>query len=163
MADVLHSYILPGRAADARVGIAQAQAGERLGLHGIFLSERWDTKELGAVMGALSQATQRVQLVAGMTHFGTRHPLVQAGMAATLQTLIGGRFVLGFGRAMPAPARHVSMTWAQGLKRVFKFGILTCEHCGGAVKVAREHRRPSRDQKNPRSSRAAHRRRDIHI
>ena len=43
----------------------------------------------------------------------------------------------------PAPARHVSMTpdqvrgrlWAQRLKRVFKSDILTCEHCGGAVKV----------------------------
>ena len=35
----------------------------------------------------------------------------------------------------PPPARHVSMTWAQRLKRVFKIDILTCEHCGGAVKV----------------------------
>ena len=35
----------------------------------------------------------------------------------------------------PAPARHVSMTWAQRLKRVFKNDILTCDHCGGAVKV----------------------------
>lgn len=35
----------------------------------------------------------------------------------------------------PAPARHVSMTWAQCLKRVFKIDILTCEHCGGAVNV----------------------------
>jgi hypothetical protein len=35
----------------------------------------------------------------------------------------------------PAPARHVSMTWAQRLKRVFKIEIETCEHCGGAVKV----------------------------
>ena len=35
----------------------------------------------------------------------------------------------------PAPARHVSMTWAQRLKRVFQIDILTCEHCGGAVKV----------------------------
>ena len=34
-----------------------------------------------------------------------------------------------------APARHVSMTWAQRLKRVFKIDIETCEHCGGAVKV----------------------------
>jgi hypothetical protein len=57
MADVLHSYILPGRVADARVGLTQAHEGERLGLGGVFLSERWETKELGAVMGALSQAT----------------------------------------------------------------------------------------------------------
>ena len=28
----------------------------------------------------------------------------------------------------PAPARHVSMTWAQRLKRVFKVDIETCEH-----------------------------------
>ena len=61
----------------------------------------------------------------------------------------------------PAPACHVSMTWAQRLKRVLlrascpapcalriclrlfpiapgdlvKIDILTCEHCGGAVKV----------------------------
>ena len=42
-----------------------------------------------------------------------------------------------------APARHVSMTpdqvrgrlWAQRLKRVFKIDTLTCEHCGGALKV----------------------------
>ena len=35
----------------------------------------------------------------------------------------------------PAPARHVSMNWAQRLKRVFKIDILTCEHCSGAVKA----------------------------
>ena len=34
-----------------------------------------------------------------------------------------------------APARHVSTTWAQRLKRVFKIDILTREDCGGAVKV----------------------------
>ena len=35
----------------------------------------------------------------------------------------------------PPPARHVWMTWAQRSKRVFRIDILTCEHCGGAVKV----------------------------
>ena len=33
------------------------------------------------------------------------------------------------------PAPHLSMTWAQRLKRVFKIDIETCGHCGGAVKV----------------------------
>jgi hypothetical protein len=36
----------------------------------------------------------------------------------------------------PTPARHVSMTWAQRLKRVFKVDVETCEQCGGAVKVS---------------------------
>ena len=35
----------------------------------------------------------------------------------------------------PTPAAHISMTWAPRLQRVFKIDILTCEHCGGAVKV----------------------------
>ena len=80
MTDAVFSYILPGKVRDARLGLDQAREAERLGLAGIFLSERWESKELGSVMGALSQATSRVTLVAGLTHFGTRHPLVQAGM-----------------------------------------------------------------------------------
>ena len=35
----------------------------------------------------------------------------------------------------PASERHVSMTWAQRVKRVFNIDIETCEHGGGAVKV----------------------------
>ncbi len=32
-------------------------------------------------------------------------------------------------------ARHVSMSWAQRLKRIFGIDIKTCHACGGAVKV----------------------------
>jgi hypothetical protein len=31
--------------------------------------------------------------------------------------------------------RHVAMTWAQRLKRVFLIDVMVCEHCGGAVKI----------------------------
>jgi alkanesulfonate monooxygenase SsuD/methylene tetrahydromethanopterin reductase-like flavin-dependent oxidoreductase (luciferase family) len=58
----------------------------------VFLAERWDNKEVASGLGALSQVTERVKLVAGLTHFGTRHPLVLAGMAASLQNLSKGRF-----------------------------------------------------------------------
>ena len=97
----LNCYILPGRGADARVGLEQAKKAEERGFRGVFLGERWDTKELGSMMGALTQVTNRINLVAGLTHFGTRHPLVQAGMANTLQTLSGGRYILGYGRSVP--------------------------------------------------------------
>ncbi len=103
------AYILPGHVADARAGLEQARVGEALGLGAVFLSERWDSKELGTVMGALSQATERIRLVAGLTHFGTRHPLVTAGMSATLQTLSGGRFELGFGRSVPSLLRQLGI------------------------------------------------------
>src|ERR1700746_639714 len=100
LADILNAYILPGRAADARAGLTQAREGQRLRLGGLFLSERWESKEIASVLGALTQVTSRVKLVAGLTHFGTRHPLVLAGMGATMQTLSEGRFVLGFGRGI---------------------------------------------------------------
>jgi probable F420-dependent oxidoreductase len=109
MADILNSYILPGRVTDSRTGLVQACEAETLGLGGIFLSERWETKELGAVMGALTQATNRVRLVAGLTHFGTRHPLVLAGMGATMQMLSNGRFALGFGRGVPPLFRKLGI------------------------------------------------------
>ncbi|GGY98251.1 TIGR03857 family LLM class F420-dependent oxidoreductase [Novosphingobium colocasiae] len=96
----IYSYVLPGQVSDPNPVFAQAAAAEALGIGGIFLSERWESKELGAVMGALAHATTSLQLVAGLTHFGTRHPVVQAGMAQTMQMLSGGRFVLGYGRGV---------------------------------------------------------------
>ena len=118
MSDVVSAYILPGRVPDPRVGLAQAQAAEKIGLSGIFLSERWESKELGSVMGALTQATRTIKLVGGLTHFGTRHPLVQAGLASTMQLLSQGRYILGFGRAVPSQFR--------------KFGIPVLNNAGMA-------------------------------
>src|SRR5258708_5915331 len=46
-----------------------------------------------------------------------------------------------FGRTKPtqkearAAPRHVAMSWAQRLKRVFDIDIETCEHCGGTLKI----------------------------
>lgn len=109
LADVLYSYIIPGHAKDARLAITQAQEAERIGLGGVFLSERWESKELGTVIGALTQVTNRVKLVAGLTHFGTRHLIVLAGMGSTMQTLSDGRFVLGFGRGVPAQFKQLGI------------------------------------------------------
>jgi hypothetical protein len=38
------------------------------------------------------------------------------------------------GAEAPIP-RHIAMTWAQRLKRVFLIDVTVCEHCGGAVKI----------------------------
>lgn len=101
LADRLFSYVLPGRAGDLQLALEQAKEAERIGVAGIFLAERWENKEIASGLGALSQVTERLRLVAGLTHFGTRHPLVLAGMAASLQNLSKGRFTLGFGRGVP--------------------------------------------------------------
>src|SRR3546814_13143011 len=59
--------ILPGRAADPRDAIKQALAAERIGLGGVFASERFESKESGVTMGALSQTTEQLKLAVGLT------------------------------------------------------------------------------------------------
>ncbi len=102
---LLNAYVLPGRAADPRDAIKQAQTAERIGLGGVFASERFESKESGVMMGALSQTTEQIKLAVGLTHFSTRHPLVLAGIGSTMQYMSGNRFMFGFGRSVPAVFR----------------------------------------------------------
>jgi probable F420-dependent oxidoreductase len=96
----LGAYALPGRVKDPRVAIGQATTAEHLGLGTIWLSERWGTKDLGVLAGAIAQATTAIRFGSGISHFQTRHPAVLASMAMTAQALSGGRLVLGFGRSV---------------------------------------------------------------
>lgn len=102
----LSCYVLPGKTTSATQGISQALEAERIGLGGVWASERWELKESGALLGAIAQATSNIRIRTGTTHFGTRHPMVLAGMASTLQSLSGGRFELGI-------ARSVASRWAK--------------------------------------------------
>src|ERR1700727_3651768 len=95
----LGAYMLPGAADDPVSGIEQARATERMGLGTAWIGERYDTKDLGALAGALSQVTGRVQIASGITHPYLRHPMVLASMGQTLQALTGGGFLLGPGRS----------------------------------------------------------------
>jgi hypothetical protein len=59
--------------------------------------------------------------------------------AKIVPTQRGGQKKKGEGGAAGADAdqvpRHVAMTWAQRLKRVFRIEISICDHCGGPVKI----------------------------
>jgi 5,10-methylenetetrahydromethanopterin reductase len=98
----LGAYVLPGRVTDPGAVIGQAVAAERLGLRSVWLSERWGTKDLGVIVGAISQVTSGVQIASGITHLQARHPALLASLAMTSQALSGGRFVLGVGRSVDA-------------------------------------------------------------
>src|SRR5277367_77206 len=136
----LGAYALPGRVTDPRPGLEQAVTGEALGLGSIWVAERWEKKEIAATLGAISQRTSRVKLVAGMTHFGTRHPIVLAGMGSTLQALSGGRFVLGFGRSVafvwknlgvPVPVSAAMADYAQILRALWRGETVSYEGPAG--------------------------------
>ena len=89
----LGAYLLPGRIKDPLDAIIQAEAGERIGLGTMWVSERWGNKDIGAICGAVTQVAPSATIAAGTTHFLTRHPAVLASMAMTLQALSNSKFM----------------------------------------------------------------------
>ncbi|MDT5130777.1 MAG: hypothetical protein QOE41_88, partial [Mycobacterium sp.] len=75
---------------------------QRLGLRTLWVSERWGTKDLGVLAGAISQVTSTIKIGSGITHFQSRHPAVLASLAMTAQALSDGRMVIGVGRSVDA-------------------------------------------------------------
>jgi probable F420-dependent oxidoreductase len=94
----LGAYVLPGGVTDSSLASGQARAAERIGLATLWISERLGFRDLGAVAGAIGQATTTVKIGSAVTPFQTRHPVVLASLASTLQSLTKGRFLLGLGR-----------------------------------------------------------------
>jgi 5,10-methylenetetrahydromethanopterin reductase len=96
---VLGCYLLPGGVSDPRPVVEQAQGAEAAGLGTGWIGERYDTKDLPSLAGALTQTTSVLRIGAAVTHTQLRHPMVLASMGQTLQSLSNGRFLLGFGRS----------------------------------------------------------------
>ena len=98
-------YALAGQPKSPRDLIGELQQGEALGFGTAFLSERYNSKEIGTLSGAAGAVTERIRIATAATNHNTRHPIVTAGYALTMHGLTGGRFVLGIGRGIVAMQR----------------------------------------------------------
>ena len=98
--DELGYYLLPGQPGSSREIVTEAIAGEALGLGTAFVSERYNKKEAATLCGAAGAVTERIAISTAATNHNTRHPIVTAGFARTMQSLTGGRFTLGLGRGI---------------------------------------------------------------
>ncbi len=94
-------YTLAGHAESSRDLIDEIRQAEGLGLGSAFISERFDKKEAAVLSGAAGAVSDTLTIVTAATNHNTRHPMITAGMARTMQSLTGGRFVLGLGRGIP--------------------------------------------------------------
>ena len=94
-------YGLAGQPASSRDLVDEVRLGEQLGLGSVFLSERFDKKEIGVLSGVAGAVSEDLTVVTAATNHNTRHPMITAGLARTMQSLTGGRFVLGLGRGIP--------------------------------------------------------------
>jgi probable F420-dependent oxidoreductase len=110
--DELGFYVLAGQPDSTRDLIAEIRAGEELGFGTVFLSERYNKKEAGVQSGAVGAVSERLKIQTAATNHNTRHPMVTAGFAYTMQSLTGGRFTLGLGRGI------IPMQDAFGIPRI---------------------------------------------
>ena len=95
-------YTLAGQPESSRDIVAEVRDAEALGLGTAFVSERYNLKEAATLCGAAGAVSERIRIQTATTNHNTRHPMVTAGFARTMQSLTGGRFVLGIGRGIPA-------------------------------------------------------------
>lgn len=93
-------YGLAGAPTSPAELLTECRDGEALGLGTIFLSERFNIKEIATQSGAAAASTSTMNIATGVTNHNTRHPMVTASFATTMHRLTGGRFTLGLGRGM---------------------------------------------------------------
>ncbi|MDP2292924.1 MAG: TIGR03857 family LLM class F420-dependent oxidoreductase [Actinomycetota bacterium] len=98
--DELAFYGLPGAPKTPADLLPQCREGESLGLGSVFLSERFNIKEVVTLSGAAGAVTESLGIATGVTNHNTRHPIVTASYSSTMHHLTGGRFALGLGRGI---------------------------------------------------------------
>ena len=66
-----------------------------------------DARDASIVLAAYAEATRTLKLATGVLPIYTRHPTAMAQMAATLDELSGGRFILGIGISHRVTVEHM--------------------------------------------------------
>src|ERR1700694_3230016 len=75
--------------------VARAKAAERLGFDSVWVTQLPNARDAALVLAAYANATERVGFGTGILPIYTRHPTAMVQMAASLDELSGGRFILG--------------------------------------------------------------------
>lgn len=140
-------YGLAGHVDSPRQLLDELRDAERIGLGSVFLSERYNVKEVASLSGAAVAATERLGVATGVTNHNTRHPIVTASWATTLHRLSNGRFALGLGRGIEplqaalglAPVKMRAIEDFVGICRRLWKGEMVLGHDGPAGKYPYLH------------------------
>src|SRR5216684_5917285 len=93
--DRVGAFIDVGRSLED--GVGRARLAESLGLDSVWVTQLPGARDAAVVLSAYAGATERIGLGTGVLPIYTRHPTAMAQMAATLDELSHGRFILGIG------------------------------------------------------------------
>src|SRR5690349_7256048 len=77
--------------------VARARTAESLGYESVWTSQLPPARDASLVFAAYAAGTERVKLGTAVLPIYTRHPTAMVQMAATLDEMSGGRFILGIG------------------------------------------------------------------
>src|SRR6267378_5967310 len=77
--------------------VSRAKEAERLGYESVWVTQLPDARDAAVLLAAYAEATQSLRLGTGVLPIYTRHPSAMAQMAASLDELSAGRFILGIG------------------------------------------------------------------
>lgn len=137
----LGTYILPGRITDPAIGLQEAIDAEQAGFDRVWISERYDLKELGVLSGAVAARTSRIGVASGLVALPARHPLLLAAYAATMQATFGDRLVLGVGggfapllrpQGMPVLSKAAIADYVDILRRLWQGETVSYDGCAGS-------------------------------
>ena len=109
VADDLSLYVRGGRLRSSAAVVPDAIEAERLGLSRLWLSERYDLKEAGALLGGMAATTSRLKLGTAALFPGSRNVLLTAALGATMHSAYGPRFTLGLGRSLGAYIQNANL------------------------------------------------------
>ena len=94
-------FALPGHALTPKNLFQEVADGDALGLGSVWVSERFNSKEIGVMSGAAAARSDNIGIATGLIgNLPLRHPLVLAGYASTMAQITDNRFTLGMGRGM---------------------------------------------------------------
>jgi F420-dependent oxidoreductase-like protein len=77
--------------------VSKVKTAERLGVESAWVTQLPNSRDAALVLAAYANATQRVGFGTAVLPIYTRHPTAMVQMAATLDEMSGGRFILGLG------------------------------------------------------------------
>jgi probable F420-dependent oxidoreductase len=103
-------YVRGGRLRSSADVVPDAVEAERIGISRLWLSERYDLKEAGVLLGGMAARTTRLKLGTAALFPGSRNLLLTAALGSTMHSAFGPRFTLGLGRSMSAYISNANMT-----------------------------------------------------
>ncbi|MBA3742921.1 TIGR03857 family LLM class F420-dependent oxidoreductase [Sporichthya sp.] len=109
-AEDISLYVRGGRLRSSAEVVPDAVEAERIGISRLWLSERYDLKEAGVLLGGMAARTTRLKLGTAALFPGSRNVLLTAALGSTMHSAFGPRFTLGLGRSMSAYIQNANLT-----------------------------------------------------